>query len=40
MKDGIGCRPHERRMRVDELILELIPTYKAATEKRADEGGG
>jgi len=27
-------------MRVDKLILELIPVYEAATEKRAGEGGG
>ncbi len=31
---------NERRMRVDKLILELIPVYEAATEKRAEEGGG
>lgn len=30
---------NERRMRVDKLILELIPVYEAATEKRAEEGG-
>jgi len=30
---------NERRMRIDRLILELIPAYEAATEKRADEGG-
>jgi hypothetical protein len=30
---------NERRMRVDRLILELIPVYEAATEKRAEEGG-
>ena len=29
----------ERRMRVDRLILELIPLYDAAMEKRADAGG-
>ena len=29
----------ERRMRVDRLILELIPLYEAATEKRLAEGG-
>ena len=27
---------NERRMRVDKLILELIPVYEAATEKRTD----
>ena len=31
---------NERRMRVDRLILELIPLYEAATEKRAESGGG
>lgn len=30
----------ERRMRVDRLILELIPVYEAATEKRMESGGG
>ncbi len=30
---------NERRMRVDKLILELIPVYEAATEKRTGEGG-
>ena len=28
---------NERRMRVDRLILELIPAYEAATEKRASK---
>ncbi len=31
---------NERRMRVDRLILELIPVYEAAMEKKAGEGGG
>ena len=31
---------NERRMRVDKLILELIPMYEAATEKRAGGEGG
>jgi len=31
---------NERRMRVDKLILELIPVYEAATEKKATGGGG
>ncbi len=31
---------NERRMRTDKLILELIPVYEAATEKRTVEGGG
>ena len=30
---------NEKRMRVDRLILELIPLYEAATEKRATEAG-
>ncbi len=29
---------NERRMRVDRLILELIPIYEAAMEKRGGEG--
>lgn len=29
---------NERRMRVDRLILELIPVYEGATEKRMKEG--
>ena len=31
---------NERRMRVDRLILELIPLYEAATEKSSGKGGG
>lgn len=31
---------NERRMRVDKLILELIPVYEAATEKKMESGGG
>jgi hypothetical protein len=30
---------NERRMRVDKLIIELIPIYEAATEKRMAERG-
>ncbi|MBI3859840.1 MAG: hypothetical protein HY296_06370 [Thaumarchaeota archaeon] len=30
---------NERRMRVDRLILELIPLYEAVTEKRAKRRG-
>jgi len=30
----------ERRMRVDKLILELIPVYEATMEKRLAEKGG
>lgn len=29
---------NDRRMRVDSLILELIPLYEAATDKRAQQG--
>ena len=29
-----------RRMRVDKLIIELIPVYEAATEKKTGGGGG
>ena len=31
---------NERRMRVDKLILELIPLYEAATEKNSGKVGG
>jgi hypothetical protein len=31
---------NERRMRVDKLILQLIPVYEAAMEKKTDGGGG
>jgi hypothetical protein len=31
---------NERRMRVDRLILELIPLYEAATEKSTGREGG
>ena len=31
---------NERRMRVDSLILELIPLYENATEKSTGTGGG
>ena len=30
---------NQRRMRVDKLILELIPLYEAATEKKTKSGG-
>ena len=30
---------NDRRMRVDRLILELIPLYEAATEKKLAKGG-
>jgi hypothetical protein len=31
---------NERRMRVDKLILQLIPVYEAAMEKKTERGGG
>jgi hypothetical protein len=31
---------NERRMRVDGLILQLIPVYEAAMEKKTGPGGG
>jgi len=31
---------NEKRMRVDKLILELIPAYEAAMEKKTRSGGG
>ena len=31
---------NERRMRVDKLILELIPVYEAAMERNMGSGGG
>jgi len=31
---------NDRRMRVDRLILELIPLYEAATEKKTRQGAG
>lgn len=31
---------NERRMRIDRLILELIPVYEAAMEKSTGTGGG
>jgi len=31
---------NERRMKVDKLILELIPVYEAAMEKNMGGGGG
>jgi hypothetical protein len=30
---------NDRRMRMDKLILELVPAYEAAMEKRAGDGG-
>jgi hypothetical protein len=31
---------NERRTRIDKLILELIPVYEAAMEKKTGGGGG
>lgn len=31
---------NERRMRIDKLIIELIPVYEAAMEKNTTGGGG
>lgn len=31
---------NKRRMRVDKLIIDLIPLYEAATEKRMRQGAG
>jgi hypothetical protein len=31
---------NERRMRVDKLILQLIPVYEAAMEKKSTTGSG
>jgi len=39
-REAIMRQINERRMRVDKLILQLIPLYEAATEKRTDERGG
>jgi hypothetical protein len=36
-REGMVREINERRMRVDKLIIELIPVYEAAMEKRADE---
>ena len=39
-RENMVSEINERRMRIDKLILELIPVYEAATEKRAEEEGG
>jgi hypothetical protein len=39
-REAVVREINERRMRVDRLILELIPLYEAATEKRMKKGGG
>src|SRR5712691_9701527 len=39
-QERVARELRERRMRVDKLILELIPVYEATTEKRLAEQGG
>ena len=39
-RESVVREINERRMRVDKLILELIPVYEAAMEKRMSGGGG
>ena len=38
-RESLVREMNERRMRVDRLILELIPVYEAATEKRLASKG-
>lgn len=38
-REGVIREMNERRMRMDKLILELIPVWEAATEKRTGGGG-
>jgi len=38
-RDAMIREINERRMRVDKLILELIPVYEAATKKNTVGGG-
>ncbi len=38
-RDAMVREINEKRMRVDKLILELIPVYEAATEKKMGSGG-
>ncbi len=38
-REGVVREINERRLRVDRLILELIPLYEAAMEKRAESEG-
>lgn len=37
-RDKLVKEMNDKRMRVDRLILELIPVYEGATEKRLAEG--
>lgn len=39
-REGMVREINERRMRVDKLILELIPVYEAAMEKNMGRGRG
>jgi len=39
-QERVARELRERRMRVDKLILALIPVYEATTEKRLAEQGG
>ncbi len=39
-RDSMVREINERRMRVDRLILQLIPVYEAATKKKTPQGGG
>jgi len=38
-REGMIREINERRLRMDRLILEVIPLYEAAMEKRAKEEG-
>ena len=38
-RDAMIREINEKRMRVDKLILELIPVYEAATKKNTVSGG-
>jgi hypothetical protein len=39
-REAVVREINERRMRVDKLILELIPVYEAARDKSMEAGGG
>ena len=39
-RENVVREINQRRMRVDSLILELIPLYEAATEKKKEQEGG
>ena len=38
-REAVVREVNERRMRVDRLILQLIPIYEAAMEKKTGRGG-